>query len=105
MELLELEKRERKVDVDSKEGEEDESDSADLWVSELSKRVWWRLERRSSIDWRFFWRDGSATRRLELGFDDKATSSSFSIDGSNVDLRKRKCAESERKMREFGIWV
>lgn len=40
MELLELEKRERKVDVDSKEGEEDESDSADRRVSELPKRVW-----------------------------------------------------------------
>lgn len=105
MELLELEKRERKFDVDSKEGEADESDSADRRVSELSKRVWWRLERRSSIDWCFFWRDGSATRRLGLGFDDRATSS-FSIDGRYwVDLRKRKCAEFERKTREFGIWV
>lgn len=39
------EKRERKVEVDS-----EELDESDRRVSELSKRVWWRTERRSSID-------------------------------------------------------
>lgn len=50
MERLESEKRERNEEVEEVEEDEvDESDS-DWRASELSMRVWWRLERRSSIE-------------------------------------------------------
>ena len=53
--------------------EEDESDS-DWRASELSRRVWWRLERRSIIEMCFSWRFGSRG-----SFEVASTSSSFSI--------------------------
>ena len=52
--------------------EEDESDS-DWRASELSRRVWWRLERRSIIEMCFLWRFGSR------GSFEVASTSSFSI--------------------------
>ncbi|WRX08415.1 hypothetical protein QQP08_000902 [Theobroma cacao] len=49
MDCLDSEKRERKEDVAS-----DELVESDRRASELSKRAWWRVERRSSMAWCFF---------------------------------------------------
>lgn len=54
MEALRSLKWERKEEVDSNEGEDDDD-------SEFSERVWWRLERRSSIDECFFCNASSVT--------------------------------------------
>lgn len=63
MEPLESVKRERKEEAE--EGElESESDRR---ASELSTRVWWRLERRSSIERCFWWRVGSERVWFEVG--------------------------------------
>lgn len=54
MEALRSLKWERKEEVDSNEGDADDD-------SEFSERVWWRLERRSSIDKCFFCNASSVT--------------------------------------------
>lgn len=66
--------------MDSKDGDE-ESDS-DLRVSEFWSRVWWRLERRSSIDACFLSMDESRVSLglgLGLGFDE-CSSKSFMVE-------------------------
>lgn len=69
--------------------EEDESDS-DWRASELSRRVWWRLERRSIIEMCFLWRFGSRG-----SFEVASTSSSFSIVVCVCEKREER-SEKER---------
>lgn len=59
MDCLETENRERKEEVDSEELAE-----SDRRASEISKRAWWRLERRSSMAWCFFCKSASRSRVL-----------------------------------------
>lgn len=59
MDCLDSEKRERKEDVAS-----DELVESDRRASELSKRAWWRVERRSSMAWCFFCKSASWSRVL-----------------------------------------
>lgn len=59
MDCLEAENRERKEEVDSEELAE-----SDRRASEVSKRAWWRLERRSSMAWCFFCKSESRPRVL-----------------------------------------
>lgn len=59
MDCLEAENRERKEEVDSEELAE-----SDRRASEVSKRAWWRLERRSSMAWCFFCKSASRSRVL-----------------------------------------